>query len=61
MTPEQKERIRAAARELSAALTDAGDEFSIDTNSIEVTTLGDKFRRYAYSFTINATTREVVA
>lgn len=37
MTPEQKERIRAAARELSAALTAAGDDFDVRVGGLEMT------------------------
>lgn len=61
MTPEQKERIRAAARELSAALTEAGDDFAVKPERVEVTTMSDTHRRYVYAMTVEATTREVIA
>lgn len=60
MTPEQKERIRAAARELGAALTAAGDDFSVDVMAHEVTHIGDEHPRYAYSLTVEATQRELI-
>lgn len=61
MTPEQKERIRAAAHELGAALTAVGDDFDTDVRQYEVTSFSDTRRRYAYSLHINATSREVIA
>ncbi|MBC7201920.1 MAG: hypothetical protein H5U29_00155 [Pusillimonas sp.] len=61
MTPEQKERIKQAARELSAAMTDVGIEFDVCVANIETTTISDKSSRYSYSVSVHATTREVVA
>jgi len=61
MTPEQRERIRAAARELGAALTEAGDDFNVITERAEMTTVEDTRRRYVYSITIEALERSVFA
>lgn len=60
MTPEQKERIRVAARELSAALTEAGDDFRADVSASDVTLISDERRRYVYSVAIEATQRELI-
>lgn len=60
MTPGQKERIRAAVRELSAALTEAGDDFRVDVRASDVTLIGDERRRYVYSVAVEATQRELI-
>lgn len=60
MFPDQRERIRLAARELSAALTEAGDDFIVEAVAHEVTQVGDERRRYAYAVTVEATQRELI-
>lgn len=61
MTPEQKERIRAAARELSAALTAAGDDFDVRVGGLEMTFIDDERPRYSYAINVILRTEEVIA
>lgn len=60
MTPEQKERIQKAARELNAALTEAGDYFTLAVEAHEVTQMSDATRKYVYSVTVEAVTQEII-
>lgn len=50
---EADKRIRVAAAELAAALTAAGKDYSVVTNSIDCTTIEDPVRRYAYSVRVS--------
>lgn len=61
MTPEQRKRIRAAARELASAMTEAGDQFEVEVCRSDVTAMISERRQYVYAVTVEATTREVIA
>lgn len=60
MTPEQKERIKKAAHELGAAMTDAGGDFHVRSCGMGLSTLFGK-RNYSYSVTVELINREVIA
>lgn len=60
MTDDQRERIRAAVRELQAALNAVGDDFRIEHHKTDVTTIDDNSRRYLNDVTVECVTREVV-
>lgn len=60
MTPEQKERIRNAAKELADALSDARERAEIRTSCFEVTNMDDEFAKYVYSISVHITKEEVI-
>ena len=60
MTPEQKERIKAAVRELEAALTAAGHYFRVEANAYDVTTMESKESMYAYDVSVRAIREEII-
>ena len=61
MTPEQKERIRRAAVELGAALTDVGEDFHVEVRGIECTSIGGKHPNYGYLVKVTLKAEEVIA
>ena len=58
---ETDERIRKAAAELSAALTEGGRDYYVSATSIEVTSLESTHREFAYTVQVEETSRRVVA
>ncbi len=62
MTEEQKDRIRAAARELADALTDAGCRFEVSAQAWGMSTIdGGVSEKYTYEVKVTATSQERIA
>ena len=60
MSNEADERIKAAAEELSAALTEGGKDYWVQASSIEVTRLQSVGREFAYTVTVTEqSTRQI--
>ena len=58
---EKDERIRKAAAELSAALTEGGKDYWVSTDTIEVTRIESAHREFAYTVKVEETSRRMVA
>lgn len=61
MTETQRDRIRAACKELSGALTDAGGEFSVNLRSVELTLISDTHRTFQYWIDCVSTNTESIS
>lgn len=61
MSPDQKERIAAAAKELEAALNDADGYFSVDLYRVEVSPIGAKNLKYIHSVSVTFCSAEKIA
>ena len=61
MTPSQKERIAAAAKELEAALNDADGYFSLDLHKVDVTPISSKNLKYIHCVSVTFCSAEKIA
>lgn len=58
---ETDKRIKAAAAELSAALTEGGEDYTVTVYKEEVTQIQDRQRRYAHTVFVSVVREDRVA